>query len=121
MGGSGGAGGSGGIGGAGGNGGLGGSGGMGGAGGSGFCQTPAPQGQLIFCGGTASSGSAMGMQCGTILCDENNNTWEAFCDKMGCTCTYNNVDICTCTFSGGNSGCDAIQGNGCCPMPFPDP
>jgi hypothetical protein len=99
-----------------------GAGGAGGAGGvSNACQTPPPHGQLTFCGGSASVGAGMPMQCGTFLCDEDNNQWEAFCDAMGCTCTYNNVDICTCTFSGGAMGCDGIQGNGCCPMPFPDP
>jgi hypothetical protein len=95
--------------------------GNGGAGGAGFCQTPAPQGQLSYCGGAISAGSGMGSQCAEILCDEQNNQWEASCDAMGCTCSYNNNQICTCTFSGSNMGCDGIEGNGCCPAPFADP
>ena len=62
------------------------------------------------CSGTASSGSAGMPTCSSTCNDTAGDVWEAVCGGTTCTCTYNGVDMCTCTMTGTTGSCVS-----CCP------
>ena len=76
------------------------------------CGTPPPVGQAIGCSGAVTAGSGMGPSCAAFVCDDASNTWTSECNDQGCSCLYNNMEVCNC--GGGSAFC----GDTCCPPPF---
>ena len=105
----------GGIGGAGGAGRGGAGGAVGGAGG--VCGTPNPALPLEDCGGTSSVGTGMPIECEWSVCDATDARWTALCTVDGCSCRFDDDEVCTCDFDPRLSSCEAIAN--CCPSGWP--
>ncbi len=88
-------------------------------GGSPLCATPAPVGNLDFCGGSSSGGAGAPIECVSYLCDQADNEWGSECSSTGCRCYYNGQLTCTCTNEGSGTLCTGST-PACCPEPFPE-
>jgi hypothetical protein len=85
--------------------------GLGGNGGA--CGTPTPVLPIEFCGGSVSASTGMLMQCATCNGDANGHQWEALCTVEGCSCIFDNVEVCTCVNDPPTAICDSVDN--CCP------
>lgn len=87
------------------------------------CSPPDLVGDLNGCpAGTAPGGPSCG---DATVCDSAVNRWQADCTEAGCSCKYNDEELCACAFDTSpcagvapDDCCAFLNGAGCCPYPW---